>query len=86
MADAIDEHLEAADVVLLLISADFLASDYCYDTEMKRALEKHKAGKARVIPIIIRPVDWKGAPFGELQALPKNAKAVTSWQLPSAHI
>lgn len=78
-ADAIDENLEAADVVLLLISADFLASDYCYDKEMKRALEKHKAGEARVIPIIVRPVDWEEASFSKLQALPKNAQPVTSW-------
>jgi hypothetical protein len=78
-ADAIDENLEAANVVLLLISADFLASHYSYDKEMKRALEKHEAGEACVIPIIVRPVDWAGASFGKLQALPKNAKAVTSW-------
>ena len=75
----IDESLEAANVILFLVSAAFLASDYCYDTEMRRALEKHKKGEARVIPIIIRPVDWSGATFSKLQALPKDAKAVTSW-------
>ncbi len=76
---AIDESFEAANVILFLVSAAFLASDYCYDREMKRALEKHEAGDARVIPIIIRPVDWSGAPFSKLQALPKDAKPVTSW-------
>ena len=76
---AIDENQEAADVILLLVSADFLASDYCYDREMTRALEKHEAGEARVIPVIIRPVDWSGAPFSKLQALPKDARPVTSW-------
>src|SRR5262245_53472095 len=65
---AIDENQEAADVILLLVSADFLASDYCYDRKMKRALEKHEAGEARVIPVIIRPVDWSQAPFSKLQA------------------
>ena len=75
----IDKHLNTADVILLLISADFLASDYCYDVEMKRAMERHEAGETRVIPVILRPVDWKGAPFGKLQALPKDAKPVTSW-------
>jgi hypothetical protein len=76
----IDGNLEAAQIILLLISADFLASDYCYDLEMRRALERHDAGTARVIPIILRPVDnlWK-APFGKLQALPTDGKAVTLW-------
>jgi hypothetical protein len=78
-AGQIDEHLNSADIILLLISADFLFSDYCYDIELKRALERHEAGEACVIPVILRPVDWKGAPFGKLQALPKDAKAVTKW-------
>lgn len=74
----IDDHLDSAQIILLLISADFLASDYCYDIEMNRAIERHEFGEARVIPIILRPVDWKGAPFGKLQALPKNAEPVIS--------
>src|SRR3954471_19312466 len=76
----IDQHLEAADVILLLVSADFLASDYCYDKEMKRALERHGAGVARVIPVILRPCDWDSAPFWKLQALPKDGKPVTTWK------
>jgi len=75
----IDDELEAAQVILLLVSSDFLASDYCYDVEMKRALEKHEAGESRVIPIVLRSCDWSLAPFGKLQALPKDAMAVTSW-------
>ncbi len=78
-AGQIDHYLESSQIILLLISADFLASDYCYDKEMKRALERHEAREARVIPIILRPVDLKGAPFSHLQALPKDAKPVTSW-------
>jgi parallel beta-helix repeat protein len=74
----IDDHLDSAQIILLLISADFLASDYCYDIEMKRAMERHESGEARVIPIILRPVDWKGAPFGKLQALPTNAEPIVS--------
>lgn len=77
--NAIDEHLEVADIILLLVSPDFISSDYCWGKEMIKALERHDAGKARVIPIIVRPVNWSGAPFGRLQALPKNAKAVTLW-------
>ena len=78
-AGAIDAHLNSAAVILLLVSADFLASDYCYDLEMTRALERHDAGDARVIPVILRSVDWRGAPFAKLQALPKDGKPVTSW-------
>ena len=75
----IDTHLNTAHVILLLISADFMASDYCWDVEVKWAMERHEAEEARVIPIILRPVDWEGAPFGKLQALPMDAKPVTSW-------
>jgi hypothetical protein len=75
----IDQKLERAQVILLLVSADFLASDYCYDVEMRRALERHEAGTVRVIPVILRACDWSGAPFGKLKALPKDAVAVTSW-------
>ena len=77
---AIDENLEAADIILLLVSADFLASDYCYDIEMNRAMARHDAGEARVIPVVLRPCDWQGAPFGKLQAVPKDAKPVTTWE------
>jgi hypothetical protein len=76
----IDGHLDSARIILLLISADFLSSDYCYDIEMKRAMERHESGEARVIPIILRPVDWRGAPFGALQALPSNAIPIVLWK------
>lgn len=76
----IDQRLEAAGIILLLISADFMASDYCYSKEMTRALERHRAGEATVIPILLRPVDWTGAPFSELQALPRDNQFVTTWK------
>jgi hypothetical protein len=77
----IDAHLNSAKVILLLISADFLASDYCYDVEMRRAMERHEARAARVIPVILRPVDnWQQAPFGKLQALPQGGKPITDWR------
>lgn len=75
----IDGHLNTADIILLLISADFLASDYCYSIELTHALQRQANGSARVIPIILRPVDWSGAPFGKLQALPTNAQPITLW-------
>lgn len=78
-ADAIDDNLNKADIILLLVSPDFIASDYCYDVEMKRALARHDAKEAIVIPVILRPTRWQNAPFSKLQALPKNAKPVTTW-------
>ncbi len=74
---AIHEYLNKARLILLLISPAFMASEYCYCNEMIRALERHDAGEARVIPILLRPVDWHNAPFGRLQALPPNAQPLT---------
>jgi tetratricopeptide (TPR) repeat protein len=79
-AQAIDRHLETASVILLLVSANFLASDYCYSIEMKRALERQEAGEARVVPVLVRPVDWRGAPFAHLQALPTDARPLSTWR------
>ncbi|ARV60368.1 TIR domain-containing protein [Nostocales cyanobacterium HT-58-2] len=78
-AGEIDTHLNTASVILLLISSDFLASNYCYDVELARAMERHATGEACIIPVILREVDWKGAVFGKLQALPKNAEPITNW-------
>ena len=68
--DRIDEEIERADIVLLLISRDFLASDYCHEIEMRRALERENDGQANVIPIIVRECDLEGVKFGYLQRLP----------------
>jgi hypothetical protein len=75
----IHNKLRKAQVVLLLVSSDFLASDYCYNKEMTWALKQHENGSTRVIPILLRPVDWSDSPFSHLQALPKNAKPVATW-------
>ncbi len=75
----IDTHLDSSHIILLLISPNFIASDYCWDVEVKRAMERHEAKQARVIPVILDFVDWKTAPFGKLQALPKDAKPVKKW-------
>lgn len=79
LSKSIDGNLEQADIILLLISADFLASDYCYDIEMKRALQKHEEKTARVIPVILKPCDWHSSPFGKLLATPTDGKPVTTW-------
>lgn len=75
----IDFHLRNSDLVLLLVSPDFINSDYCYCREMKTALRRHARGQARVIPIILRPVDWLSTPLGKLVGLPTDAKPITSW-------
>src|SRR5438309_613240 len=74
----ISEHLNTAQIILLLVSPDFMDSDYCYGIEMKRAMERHDRGEARVIPVILRPVYWQGEPLGKLQALPTDGKPVMS--------
>ena len=76
----IDAHLNAVDVILLLVSADFMASDYCWDIEMTRALERHANEDAVVIPVILKPCEWSSAPFAKLQALPDGGKPVTEWR------
>lgn len=76
---AISDNLETADIILLLVSSDFLASDYCYDREMTRAMERHAAGEAVVIPVILRASDWHHAPFGKLLATPTDGKPITLW-------
>ena len=78
---AIDEHLESARIILLLVSPDFIASEYCFDKEVTRAMERHESGEAVVIPIILRPTDhWSSAPFGKLQGLPMDVRPITLWR------
>src|SRR5260221_3923998 len=77
--DAISENLESADLILMLISADFVASEYCYAREMTRALERNQARAARAISIICRPCDFQGLPFARFLLLPTDGKPVSSW-------
>lgn len=74
----IDFNLSKADIILLLISADFIASDYCYEIEMKRAIQRHENGEAIIIPILLNPCDWSDLPFSKIQGLPQNGKPITS--------
>lgn len=75
----IDRHIETDDIILLLVSSDFLASNYCYNIEMMRAMARHEAGEAIVIPVILRPCDWHEAPFGKLLGAPTDGKPITTW-------
>jgi hypothetical protein len=77
--DEISEHLEDADVILLLLSPHFLASDYCYEREAKRAMELHEERRAVVIPVILQPCDWLNSPFRKLRATPADGKPVAKF-------
>jgi HEAT repeat protein/energy-coupling factor transporter ATP-binding protein EcfA2 len=79
-SEKINTHLDSAAIILLLVSPDFMSSDYCYSIEMKRALERHQLGEVRVVPIILRPTDWQHAPFAKLQAYPTNGRPITNWR------
>src|SRR5207245_1863044 len=73
-------HLDAADIILLLISPDSV-SDHFFHTELERAMLKHEQRAARVVPILLRPLDWEGAPFAKLSFLPTNTKPVVKWRV-----
>ncbi|MFZ4809629.1 MAG: toll/interleukin-1 receptor domain-containing protein [Hyphomicrobiaceae bacterium] len=77
--EEIAKNLDEADIILLLVSIDFVNSEYCYDIEMERALERSEDGEAVVIPVILRSCLWKSAPFAKLQAIPTDGKAASSW-------
>jgi TIR domain len=77
--EQIDAHVRSAHIILLLISTDFINSDYCYGVEMQIALERQAKHEVVVIPVILRPVDWSTAPFANLQVLPRNGKPITKW-------
>jgi len=74
----INEEIEIADLILLLVSSDFIASDYCFDIEIEKAVRQHKDGESIVVPIIIRDCDWEGAPFEHIQGLPTDMKPIVS--------
>ena len=76
----ISENLESAGIILLLVSPYFLASNYCYDVEMTRAMERHEAGEARVIPVIVDPCEWHPTPFGNYLPCPKTGSQSQSFR------
>jgi hypothetical protein len=78
-AQEIDRNLQLADIVLLLVSADFIASDYCWGNEMGTALARHQRGEAKAVPVILRPCQWRETPMASLQAVPEDGKPVTAW-------
>ncbi|GHO96633.1 hypothetical protein KSF_066810 [Reticulibacter mediterranei] len=79
-AKTLDQHLNTASIILLLVSSDFVNSDYCYGTEMQRAMERYDLGETLIFPILLRPVDWASAPFRKLRPLPSNGVSITIWR------
>ena len=77
--DEISENLENSHIILLLVSADFINSDYCYEREMTRALERHNNGEATVIPVILSPCEWQQTPFSSLRNTPGDGQAITGF-------
>ena len=75
----IKKNIADADIVLLLVSSNFISSDYCHNIEMRSAMELHKAGNLWVVPIILSSCDWRNSPFGNLLAVPKDGKPISSW-------
>ncbi|MER9629426.1 toll/interleukin-1 receptor domain-containing protein [Mesorhizobium sp. M0296] len=77
-AEAIRSHLDSADIIVLLVSVDFINSDYCNEIELKRAMERDASGSAVVVPVIARNCLWHDEIFGSLKATPKDGKSITS--------
>jgi TIR domain len=75
----ISENLKKADIVIVIISIDFINSAYCYDVEMEMALDRAAAGQATIIPVIARRCIWKNSPFSSYQTLPTDGKAIATW-------
>jgi hypothetical protein len=81
-ADEVSRQLDEADFIVFLVTADFLASDYCWEVEMTRALRRHQEKRAIAIPVILKSCLWKEAPFAGLEPLPRNARPIASWSDP----
>lgn len=79
-AETLDDRLNTAEIVLLLVSHNFLSSNFCMKVELTRALERERKGETKIIPVIISDCDWENAPFNQFQILPTNRKAIESWE------
>lgn len=72
--------LEEADIIIFLISPDFINSDYINDFEIKKTIERHYKGEAQIVPVIIRPCDFSSLSLDKFNILPKNKKAISTWE------
>ena len=75
----IDQQLQSAEVILLFISPSYLASDSLFEKELTPAMDRHRRGQCRVIPIFVRPVDLAGQPFASLAPLPRDGRPISAW-------
>lgn len=78
--DGVEHHLATANIVLLLVSANFIGSDDLYKVDVKRAMERHARREARVVPVVLGECDWQAADFGELEALPPGGRPVLGYK------
>ena len=78
--ETIKEELRKSDIIILLVSADFINSNYCYETEMKQAIEKAKRGECNIIPVIVRPCMWEETPLKDFLLLPKDGKPISKYE------
>jgi hypothetical protein len=79
LSKEVDQHFEKANIILSLISIEYLSQDYNFDIEIKRAMERHACGHVKLIPILLRPVDWQATPFAKIKPLPNNGKPISLW-------
>lgn len=75
----IENEIEHADIVILLVTADFVASAYCFEKELATALRRHREGGVRIVPVLVKPVDFAHMPFGRFQALPRDLRPISTW-------
>ena len=80
----IESELACADIVVLLVTADFVASVYCFEKELAEALRRHREDGVRIVPVIVKPVDFANMPFGRFQAFPRDLKPISMWDNPDA--
>jgi len=75
----IENEIENADIVILLVTADFVASAFCFEKELATALRRHQEGHVRIVPVLVKPVDFAHMPFGRFQALPRDLRPISTW-------
>lgn len=78
----IEHELATADIVLLLVTPDFVASVYCFEKELTEAIRRHEEEGVRILPVLVKNVDLVNMPFGRFKALPLNRRPISAWQDP----
>lgn len=78
--DEVRKKLEQADIILFLVSSDFMASEYIRDVEIHKAIERHNNGEVRIIPVLLRSCDYRSLPIARLQVVPRGAKPINNWE------